>query len=250
MQKIINDLAIKYSKEGSGPTILMLHGWGDNLNTFNKISKQLEKNYEVIRLDFPGFGKSQVLENDWYLNDYINFTQQFIEKLNIDVDILLGHSFGGRVIIKGVSENILQANKIVLISSAGIKKSDTLKNKIIKGITKTGKLMTYIPPFYFFRKKIKKKFYDQIQSDYLNAEDMKVTFINIIEEDLQSNAKKIEKPTLLIWGEKDDVTPVNDGQKIHKLIKNSKLEIIKNSSHFVHQEKPEEVIKLINNFNA
>lgn len=247
MKKIVNNLATEFKDEGKGPTILMLHGWGNNLHTFDSITEKLKKDYRIIRLDLPGFGQSEIPKKDWHLNDYTSFVQQFIEKLEINPEILIGHSFGGRIIIKGTAQKVFKADKNILISSAGIKKSNTLKNKTIKVIAKTGKAITSIIPG---KEKIKEIFYKNIKSDYNETGEMKDTFLNIIQEDLQSHASKIKTPTLLIWGDGDNVTPVTDGQKLHKLIKNSELKIIKDSDHFVHEKKPKEVINAIKNFNA
>lgn len=247
MKKVINNLATEYTDEGKGQTILMLHGWDNNLHTFDSITKKLKKDYRIIRLDLPGFGKSEIPENDWHLNDYINFVQQFIEKLEISPEILVGHSFGGRIIIKGSAEKVLDAEKNILIASAGIRKADTLKSKTIKAIAKTGKIITSFIPG---QEKIREVFYKKIKSDYNDAGEMKETFLNIIEEDLKSYAGQIKTPTLLIWGEADNVTPVTDGQKFKKLIKDSKLKILKDSGHFVHEEKPDEIVNAIKNFNA
>lgn len=249
MRKIIKNLDINYTKEGKGKTILMLHGWGSDLHTFDEITNKLSKNHEVVRFDFPGFGNSQTPKKDWNLENYVNFTKSFIDEMNIKPEIILGHSFGGRVIIKGSAQEILHSEKNILISSAGIYKGNKPKNMLTKITAKLGKLLTLIPPFIFWREKIRKIFYQKIDSDYYDAGPMSKTFINIIKEDLKKYAKNIKTPTLLIWGENDNVTPVKDGKILKSLIKNSKLKTIKKSSHFVHKEKPSEVVKIIKEFN-
>ncbi|MFB6212216.1 MAG: alpha/beta fold hydrolase [Candidatus Magasanikbacteria bacterium] len=249
MKKIINDLKIEYCDEGSGPTILFLHGWGSNKQSFNFLARKLKKEHRVVRMDLPGFGKSQIPPKNWFLDDYINLVKEFIEKLDLEIDTLIGHSFGGRIIIKGNSEKILQANRNVLIGAEGVKTNkNKIKTKFIKKISKIGKLILLIPPFIFWKGKIRRYFYSKIGSDYMNAGEMKQIYLNIIEEDLEIHAQKITTPTLLIWGQDDQITPISKGRKLSRLIENSKLKTIEDSGHFIHEDKPEEVLKSIKKF--
>src|SRR3972149_2244169 len=250
MKIIVQNLAVEYQDEGvssprqslrrsAGKVILLLHGWQDNLHTFDALTKFLSKTNRVIRLDLPGFGQSETPKETWGLDNYVEFVKNFIQKLNLQVDAFVGHSFGGRIAIKGAAENNLKPAKIILINSAGIAKSKTLRNYILKIFAKIGSFITYIPPFVFWREKLRQKIYKFIGSDYLDAHEMQKTFLKIISEDLSENAKKINTPTLLIWGENDTETPLSDGKLLSRLISHSKLEIINEAGHFVHQEKPE-----------
>lgn len=248
MKIIVQNLAIEYQDEGTGPAMLFLHGWQDNLHTFDSLVPLLAPAWRMVRLDLPGFGKSEVPKEDWNLDKYIQFVKDFIQKLNLQVSVLVGHSFGGRIVIKGIATKNLQANKIILIGSAGISKNRKFRKLTLKIIAKVGGLVTYIPPLNFWREKIRKKMYSQIGSDYLEAGALKETFLKIIEEDLGLAAKNITKPTLLIWGSNDMETPLTDGEQLVKLIYGSKLKVINKAGHFVHQEKPQEVAGIIQEF--
>ncbi len=248
MKVIVQNLATEYLDEGSGSIILLLHGWQDNLHTFDALSPKLSKEFRVVRLDMPGFGKTELPKDAWNLSDYIQFVHDFIVKLNLNIAVLLGHSFGGRVIIKGLATNKLQADKLVLIGSAGIAKTKTLRTTFTRILTKIGSIVMYIPPLLFWRKQLRKKLYYAIGSDYLNAGPLQKTFLKIINEDLSSFAATIKQPTLLIWGANDEATPLTDGQKLHTLISQSQLQIFPDAGHFVHQEKTSEVVKTIKAF--
>ena len=247
MKIIVQNLAIKYEDEGSGPIMLFLHGWQDNLRTFDSLPF-LSFKRRIIRLDLPGFGGSEMPKEIWDLDNYIQFVADFIKKLNIQIDILVGHSFGGRIIIKGVAEKIFEVNKIIFIGSAGITKKRAVHNLILKILSKIAGLIMYIPPLIFWKEKLRKKVYNLIGSDYLSAGLLKETFLKIIAEDLSENAEKITVPSLLIWGKNDKETPIADAEKFSRLIPNSELKIISGAGHFVHKEKPQEVAKLIQEF--
>lgn len=249
MKIIINNLATEYKDEGAGPVILMLHGWGVDLGEFDKISEILKENFRIVRVDLPGFGGTE-MPKKWNLDDYVKFVKLFIEKFELDKEqdfAILGHSFGGRIILKGVGGDKLSAEKIIMISPAGV----SLKNQrrsVFKVVAKIGGLLVYIPPFVFWRKIIREKMYKMIGSDYLEQGNMSHIFKSVVGEDLSHCAKKIDTETLLIWGEHDTVTPKSDGEHLHHLLKNSKMEIVKGAGHFSFDESPEEVAGMIRKF--
>jgi pimeloyl-ACP methyl ester carboxylesterase len=248
MKIIVQNLATEYLDEGTGKVVLFLHGWQDNLHTFDSLVSLLPPTLRIIRLDLPGFGKSEVPKETWDLNNYVQFVSNFIRKLNIQVYTLVGHSFGGRIAIKGEATKNLQAQKIILICSAGIAKNRTFRNSLLKTLTKIGGLITYIPPLIFWREALRKKMYGFIGSDYLNTGKLKETFLKIISEDLSMTAKNVTIPALLIWGVNDTETPLADGKKLSQLISGSKLKVISGAGHFVHKEKSQEVSKLVQEF--
>lgn len=248
MKIIVHGLATEYSDEGSGMVALFLHGWQDSLHTFDALVPPLSSSHRIVRLDLPGFGKSERPKEAWGLDEYVRFVDDFTKKLNLDVDTLVGHSFGGRIIIKGAAAQIFRPRKIVLIGSAGIAKRNTSRNFFLNIVAKIGKAVTAVPPFSFWREKIRKRFYRGIGSDYASAGALAETFLKTISEDLSENARKITAPALLIWGTNDTETPLADGERLLRLIPYAKLAVVKETGHFVHREKPQEVAKLIQEF--
>lgn len=248
MQVIVNKLAVNYQDEGNGETLLMLHGWQDNLNTFDALASELSQGWRVVRLDLPGFGGSQVPPSAWNLNDYIEFVHAFLLKLQLEPVAIIGHSFGGRVAIKGIATGKLTAKKIILIGAAGVSNKRPLKSGLLFFIAKIGKAVTALPPLSWWKKSLREFFYGKIGSDYLGVGALKETYLKIIAEDLAAYAEQIRIPVLLIWGKNDSATPLADGKKYHSLITNSELAEIGDAGHFVHRDKPQAVLSLIKNF--
>jgi pimeloyl-ACP methyl ester carboxylesterase len=248
MEVIIKNLAIEYSDQGSGPVMFFLHGWKDNLHTFDALMPILAKQHRIIRLDLPGFGASELPQTAWNLSDYIEFVKDFIDKFNLEVEVLIGHSFGGRISIKAVANKIIKPKKLVLIASAGIAKTRTMRNIIFYLLAQTGKAVTLLPPLIFWRTSLRKKLYAIAGSDYFSAGLLKETFLKVVKEDLSGLAAKINIPTLLLWGNRDRTTPLTDGRRLSEIIPASKLEIISGAGHLVHQEKPDKIAELINQF--
>ena len=239
----IDGYNISYNITGTGDeNVVILQGWGTEYAIYDGMANIINKKYRVIQFDFPGFGNSDEPCEPWSVDDYALFFYKLMEALNINNAILIGHSYGGRVIIKLASKPNadFKINKIILIDSAGVipKKSFLQKLKI-------------------FRYKIFKKIYSikliqimfpeiiqdwrsrQGSSDYRNASDiMKRCLVLAVNEDLTDLLAKIKQETLLIWGELDTATPISDGILMEKLIPNAVLIRLKDAGHFSFLEQP------------
>jgi pimeloyl-ACP methyl ester carboxylesterase len=248
MQVVVDNLLINYVRQGSGRQLLLLHGWATSLADFDEVIKELHKNYDVTALDLPGFGASQIPEGDWGLEEYAKFAASFCRKVGIsDLYGLVGHSNGAAIAIKAVARDILSPQKLVLLDASGIRTAQKGRLGAVKLAAKTAKILS-LPLPSSTRKKLRRKLYSKVGSDYLTAENLSSSFKKIVSEDLQSEALKILIPTLLIYGEEDNVTPVAFGELYHQLIDGSTLEIVAGSSHFILKDKPEVVVKLVKDF--
>jgi len=248
MKVIVQHIATEYSDEGAGPTLLLLHGWQDTRHSFDAIATLLSKEYRVIRLDLPGFGQTETPRESWDVDAYIDFVNAFMKKINSKPQGMVGHSFGGRIIIKGVATKVFNPQKIVLISPAGVAKRNTMRQSVYAAGALVGKVLINIPPFLFWKSSLRKNIYRWMRSDYLTTGEMKETFLRVIQEDLSKYAAEIQNETLLIWGNTDTVTPIAEGKTLEKLIVGSKLITLQNCGHFVHKENPKIVAEYIKNF--
>jgi pimeloyl-ACP methyl ester carboxylesterase len=165
--------------------------------------------------------------------------------------ILWGHSNGWAISIKLANRNKIKILRLILNNSAWIRndKKRSLKRKILNIISKLIKKINPSPSgeVRWGLKKIRKLFYRAIGShDYLNAEKnpkLKQTYLNMISSDLKEEIKNIKNHTLLIWWEKDNYTPVSDAYFMRKNIKNSKLIILDNETHWIHLKNPDRLVK-------
>lgn len=226
-------------------TIIILHGWGLNGNKYNGLAKILSLKYKVLAPDLPGFGKN-LTDKELYLMDYANFLKDFIKDKKLKNIVLLGHSFGGRVITKFLS--IYNAEeygiKAVILTGTPLTKGKLSLRKLMgKLMAKAGKgILSILPKSTsegsqdFFKKIV----YTIIgEWDYYKASKMRKTFTHIVSENLQTYLDKINVPTLIVWGENDTITPLGIGIKIQKLIANSKLIIIPNETHKLPYNNPQ-----------
>lgn len=124
MKNILNGLKITYRfSKGltEQPVVLLLHGWGGNLNSFRYLEKELiSSGFSVLTMDFPGFGGSEQPPESFTLHDYYKIVSQLLEVENLQSVNVVAHSFGGRVAIMLASLKPQKVNKLVLVDSAGI----------------------------------------------------------------------------------------------------------------------------------
>jgi pimeloyl-ACP methyl ester carboxylesterase len=246
---IVDSMDAHFRDEGAGPVVLLLHGWGDTLATFDTLIPELgEKRF--IRLDLPGFGASEPPQGAWDVSRYAAFVRHFLDKLGVaEPDILLGHSFGGRIAIKGVASGIFKSKKLILIASAGVAARRSARRRVFSILAKTGKILTAFPPLSLFRERLRGSLYRLAGSaDYLQAGALKETFLNVIREDLRADAAKIKVPTLLVWGERDTETPLAEAHILEKVIAGARLDIIPGAGHFVQKDAPKETAEKIGAF--
>lgn len=241
-----HDINMYYEKHGnSKKCILILPGWGNTRKTFTEIINQLKSKYTVYIIDYPGFGNSSILKNDFTIYKYAKLVSSFIKEKKITNLTIISHSFGGRITSILLGKYKLNVNKLILIDVAGIKRIN-IKIIIKKYIYKLLKLLTYLLPLEK-KYKVRRYLYLKYSSkDCLSLpNNMYNTFKNIIKENLYKYYKKIKIPTLIIWGNKDKDTPLKDAKTLNKIINNSKLIVLSNTAHFSYIEKSKEIINYI-----
>lgn len=247
MQVVINTLLTEYERIGKGKVVLILHGWGDSSTGWRRFAAELSKKYDVVAVDLPGFGKTQVPKETWGLDDYAVFVAAFLAKLKLQPYAVIGHSNGGAIAIRGLAQKAFAADKLVLIDSAGIRSEYYGRKKAVRMITKTGKLLTRPLPSGV-RKRIRRKVYETVGSDMLVVERLQETFKRVVTDDVQQDAATLKLPTLLIYGEDDLSTPVQYGRMFHNLIAGSSFEVLPGAGHFAHLDRPEDVIFRVREF--
>jgi pimeloyl-ACP methyl ester carboxylesterase len=249
MNVIVDTLLINYRRQGKGPQILMLHGWGDTLGTFDAVADILENDFEIIRLDLPGFGNSQPPHGSWGLDDYGRFVSNFISKINVTPTVMIGHSNGGAILINALANDIIMTDKLVLLSSAGIRNARSLRNIAWRATAKVGKVATAVLP-ESSKRSLRARLYSSAGSDMMVAPHLEASFKRIVSHDVRSAASSLHLPTLIISGSTDTATPPEFARTFHSLIKGSALSIIDGSGHFAHQEQSKIVADTMKAFLA
>ncbi len=248
---LLNGLEINCRIAGVGQPILVLHGWGSSSHDWLEMQKILsQKGFQVVCPDLPGFGQSMDPDKAWDLDDYLVWITDFINYLNLKDIVVIGHSFGGRVAIKLSVQSAFEIKKLILIGSAGIKPELSFKQKTILKMAEVGKALISSKPLKKYGEAIRRGFYYFLRhKDYVKASPvMKETMRKILSEDLLPLLPRIKARTLLVWGEKDRMVPLQFARIFAKEIKNSELKIVPGVGHSPQREVPQQTAAIILEF--
>lgn len=237
----IKDISINYQYNDNNfeKTLIFLHGWGQNIQMMEPLSKRFNNKFNTLILDLPGFGKSEEPKEIWSIYDYANCVNDIVEKLKINNPILLGHSFGGKIAL--VYASVHDVDKLVVFGSPFCKeiKELPLKTKVYKFVKKTPILKVFTKPLA-----------NLIGSkDYKNSSGiMRSIMVKHVNLDITEEVKKIKAPTLIIWGDKDDAVNVSRAYELEKLIKDSGVVVYENATHYAYLERLNEIVIVLNKF--
>lgn len=238
---VINDCNINYIDYGKSKSqaIVLLHGWGQNIEMMKSVGDQFQENFRIIIPDLPGFGQSSEPKYPWELEEYVKFLEEFLTNLKVLNPIIIGHSFGGKIGLLYASRN--KVEKLIGLASPYKQqiKKETLKVKVLK----TAKKIPLLNKLEGFAKK-------HIGStDYKNASEMmRKIMVNHVNCDITEDVKKIKCPTLLIWGTMDMAVSIDDAYELEKLIDNCGLVTYDGCSHYAYLERLGQTISVLNSF--
>ena len=239
----IDGYKINYKITGAGEeTAVILQGWGTSLDLYDSVAKDLSDAMRVVQLDLPGFGGSDEPREPWNVDAYADFFCRFLDALGIRKTSLIGHSYGGRIIIKLAARESLpfELTKIVFVDSAGIRPKRTKKQEFqVKRYKVLKKFLTAKPVHFLFPEVIDDWMSRQGSADYRNASPrMKQCMVLAVNEDLTELLGRIRQECLLIWGDRDTATPISDAEIFRRKIPGAGLAVLKGSGHYAYLEQP------------
>lgn len=249
----VNGFDVAYSCVGEGEKVAVIcQGWATNFEMYELVANAISDEYKVILFDFPGFGKTAEPEESWSVEQYASFFIDFLHALNVEEVTLIGHSYGGRVIIEVASNELFKTfvKKIVLIDSAGVMPQRSAGANFKTKVFKIWKKFVTLPAVHsLFPEVIDYWISKQGSEDYRNATPvMKSALVKAVNYDQQHLMAAIDAPTLLIWGENDDATPVSDGKIMEEEFQDASLVVMKGVGHFSYAEDPQKFVPILRAF--
>lgn len=247
---------IHYTESGSGPTVLMIHGFGGSNRDFYILDSLINKNYRVIRVDLPGFGLSdfpkQTVINPDYTKVYDQYFNFLLDTLHIDSCYAMGNSLGGLMAWNLAIKHPTVVKKLVLFNSAGYDMPEVMKtananifrNQLVQQIVKkgiptfaikSGISRVFFKPILLTEEKIKRV------SDFWNREGNLQHIVNMANANTYLDEKLIQQiacPTLIVWGKQDQIVSVKYAEHFHKDIKGSQVIVYDSCGHVPMLERP------------
>ncbi|PJF37447.1 MAG: alpha/beta hydrolase [Candidatus Thermofonsia Clade 1 bacterium] len=230
----------------SAPSVLLLHGWGGAIESLQAVAQALsERGFCAHTLDLPGFGRSQVPPETWGVADYARWAIAYCDWAGLERVHWIGHSFGGRLSIVIGAEFPERVQKIVLANSAGVLNPPNMRDKLVKA----GKALLRLPVLRVLEQPMRTWARNALGSDDLKAAGaLEPIFRRVVAEDLLPYAARIAAPTLLIWGDQDQVTPLWQAHKLEQTIPDAGLVIFQGAGHFAYQERLPEFVRIVETF--
>jgi len=218
-------LSYKIQNLNNKQDIVILHGWGSNKEIMQNAFAGLLPNFKLVFIDMPGFGKSTntaVLDTQ----EYADILEQFLREQKIHKNIIIGHSFGGKV------ATLLQPKHLILLSSAGIvptkRRSVRIKIALFKILKSLGLGMAY-------------KYFASSDANRMN-QNMYETFKQVVNEDFTAIFTNFPNNALIFWGESDDQTPLSSGQQISSLLPKNQFFPLAGDHFFFANKKNAQII--------
>lgn len=245
---------------GQGFPVVLLHGWGAHSGLFESIATPLQSSFDVIVPDFPGFGHTPPPPEAWSVREYTAWLVALLDELGIERAHFVGHSFGGRVSIVLANEHPERVAKLVLTDSAGIRPRRPLayylkvySYKLLRVLAQRPSTSASSPLSRLIPKPVREWAAAQVakrgSADYQQASGtVRQSLVRVVNEDLQGLLPHIAAPTLLIWGENDEDTPLSDGKTMERLIPDAGLVVFEGAGHYAHLEQPVRFCRIIETF--
>jgi pimeloyl-ACP methyl ester carboxylesterase len=240
-----------YEAAGEGRPVLLLHGWGANAAAMRPVFDALRPDHTVYALDFPGFGQSPLPPAPWGVGEYAELVIAFLDSLDVAKADVVGHSFGGRVGIKLAAKWPDRVERLVLVDSAGVKRAPTPGRAALRAGVRAGRAILSAPGLGALRGKAEALARDRLGSeDYRSAGPLRETFVRVVSEDLRPYLPEVKAPTLLIWGENDQDTPLSDAKVMESRIPDAGLVVLKGAGHFSYLDRPADFARIVRHFLA
>lgn len=231
----------------SSPPILWAHGWGQTHHSFAPLIEPLQSLARHTAFDLCGFGDTPAPPEDWGTADYADAMAAWMKEQKMPPVLWVGHSFGCRVGVQLAARHPECVAGLCLIAGAGLKRKRPIHKKIYFYCRiKLFKFLKNFVPNSAFKNKLMVKFGS---ADYQSAGAMRKIFVRVVNEDLSETARNITCPVHLIYGEDDNETPPEFGQRYSQLIKGAKFHLLSGQDHYsVLQEGRHRVVKILHDF--
>jgi len=257
----VDGITAAYMDEGSGPVLLLVHGWAGNLNNWKEVTLPLSQSFRTLALDLPGSGQSGCDAKVQYTTTaYADFLAHFLDALQIEKASVLGNSMGGQVAAEFALNHPDRIEKLILCDAAGAGNFPGLFQ--LAGVVVSNR--TVIPLIHLVFPVTEESLARSAESERRRVKlaearyrsdaapctgrALSASMKSMVRHDLSDRLGQIHAPTLVIWGSNDDLLPVKTADVFVQKIPGSKKVIIEGGVHTPMQWKPQEFVSAVTDF--
>jgi pimeloyl-ACP methyl ester carboxylesterase len=264
----IREGTLLYAVTGEGPPLLLLHGFGGQSWVWEKQVSALSGRYRLHLLDLLGYGFSDRPKLDYTPVLFVESVRQFMDRLGIRRASLIGNSMGGGVAWSFALAFPDRVDKLVLIDSVTPDALSEVRNPsfrwflAIRNLPLVPRLAVALTTRGMLRATLREMvFDDRLITDAVVERQYQIGRIEGTGRVMTSTARHadeiarsagalaaLRRPTLVIWGEHDEVFPLEVGRRLHALIEGSEFRVIPDSGHMPMWERPDETNRAILEF--
>lgn len=264
---------VTYRTAGEGPPLVLLHGITSSSETWAPVFDRFARRYRVIAPDMLGHGESAKPRGDYSPGAYASGVRDLLAALGHDHVTVVGHSMGGGVAMQFAYMFPERCQRLVLVSSGGFGREVTALLRAAalpgsefvlpfvcnRGLLRMGsgiarlvdRLPVAVPPTV-----------SELGRSYASLTDARAraAFVHTLRSVVDAHGQRIdasdrlylagELPTLIVWGERDGIIPVEHAYTAHELMPGSELEVLERSGHFPHHDEPVRFVDAVHGFVA
>lgn len=255
------DLHVAVSGAAEAPPVVLLHGWGSSARIMHPLAAALAEDFHVYNLDWPGHGHSPPPPRPWGVEEHAGLLESFlIDRVREDHPgepiTLLGHSNGGRISLFLASDpkRARLVDRLVLVSPSGITPHRSWKTRLRAGTARALKA-----PFQVLPRPLREPALDWLRhtllwralgsSDYRQLQGvMRETFVKVVNTHVDERIHRIEAPTLIFWGDRDEAISRRQVETLEKGIPDAGLVVLEGASHYGFLDEPATVLTATRHF--
>ncbi len=269
---VIHGHEVRYRRSGTGPSVLLLHGLAGSSVTWRAVFEQLALTHDVIAPDMLGHGESAKPMGDYSLGAFATGLRDFLAAIDVPSATIVGHSFGGGVAMQLAYQHPERCDRLVLVGSGGLGREVSW---LLRLVTLPGaeQLMPLLFPrivadrgnelgrllgrFGLSAPRLGEMW--RSYSSLAGTENRKA-FVRTIRGVIEPGGQTVNAldrlymaahlPTLIVWGERDDIIPVAHGYAAHEAVPGSRLCVLEGVGHFPQAEAPERFLEVLTDFLA
>jgi pimeloyl-ACP methyl ester carboxylesterase len=269
---VIHGHDVRYRRGGDGEVVLLIHGLAGSSRTWRAVQPTLARTHDVIAPDLLGHGESAKPMGDYSLGAFASGLRDLLAVLDVQSATVVGHSFGGGVAMQLAYQHPELCDRLVLVASGGLGREVSWLLRLV-----TLPAAEHVMPFVFPRMVADRgddlgRLFGRVgiklpriaemwrsYSSLAGAEDRKA-FVRTIRGVIEPGGQTVSAldrlylashlPTLIVWGDRDGIIPIDHAYAAHDAIPGSRLVLLEGVGHFPHVEAPERFAEVLVDFLA